>query len=347
MSSSLQKHASNEKQKFNLITELVKSLIKYRETSSTVLASAMDGSAKLESKIRRIERMYNREYLDTELMLKLQRSSLGDGKLALILDRTNWEYGNQDINAFVLYGCNREGVGAVLNLEMLDNKGGNSNSYQRISIIELAVSSIPLEMVEVLLGDREFFSLEFANFLIEKNIPFALRVRENLKFVQPYLKFRNNISRVYKDIKIEEPNGRVLVVDISVKRLKDEWLIVVSHGVLHALSTYRKRWKIERLFKELKTSGFEIERTRIKGNSRLRILFLLCSIAHCLCTVAGVYRHLNIAEIKYKRTLKCFQFSFFRYGADWLRQLLANRRLEPVYSQLIPCLDKPNLHGVG
>ncbi len=89
-----------------------------------------------------------------------------------------------------------------------------------------------------------------------------------------------------------------------------------SDKVHNPLQLYRKRWEIECFFKKLKTAGFNLESTNLKDSNRLKSLILLCAMAHLVCTLLGIFRHNNIRAIKFKRTLNCYQFSFFRYGLD-------------------------------
>lgn len=129
------------------------------------------------------------------------------------------------------------------------------------------------ENIQNILGDREFCSFEFVSWLIEQEVPFTLRVRENLNFVQPYLKKIPFNGKVFKDVMFCNDDGVEIRCDLSVKKLKAEWLILVSKEVKKPFGDYGKRWGIERYFKMLKTGGFNIESTKITDPKRLEILF--------------------------------------------------------------------------
>ena len=45
-------------------------------------------------------------------------------------------------------------------------------------------------------------------------------------------------------------------------------------------------------------------------------------MAYMFCIKIGLWGHRNIAKIKFKKTLNCYQFSIFRHGLDLLTTLI-------------------------
>lgn len=307
--------------KVELAVDLIIGIYRSREVSSTSLARHVCTEAETASKLRRIERFYQQEYIDSESLINAIRRMYGEKKFRLSLDRTNWEFGKKELNAFAAF-ASRGNTGSLINIKMLDNKGGNSCSDDRIEIIEGIVKQYGKDSILSILGDREFYSLKFAGWLKREGIGFAIRVKENLDFVQAYLKgatvkgktFKGVIAGTYEEVEVR--------CDLSIKKLKDEYLIIASNRVARPLEEYRGRWGIERFFKMLKTGGFNIESTKITDPDRLEILFLLCSMAYLICVKMGVYRHEQIKKMRKKPRDGCYEYSFFRWGLDWLRELI-------------------------
>lgn len=156
---------------------------------------------------------------------------------------------------------------------MLSNNGGNSNSSDRISLAKEVIERYSKERVEVLLGDREFLSIEFVHWLLFNNIRFILRARENLDFIQPYLRQAKRLGKIFKNVLVGEFNGTEIRCDLSIKKLTEEYLIVVSHKVKKPLGEYKERWGIESFFKMIETGGLNIEDTKVIDPSRLIIYF--------------------------------------------------------------------------
>ena len=307
--------------KIELVADLIIGIYKSREVSSTSIARHVCGDAETASKLRRIERFYKEGYVDSESLINAIRRMYGEKRFRLSLDRTNWELGKKELNAFAAFAT-RGNTGSLINLKMLDTKGGNSCSDDRIEIIEGIVKQYGKASILSILGDREFYSLKFAAWLKIEGMGFAIRVRENLDFVQPYLKGATLKGKTFKDVVVGSYEEVEIRCDLSIKKLKDEYLIIASNRITRPLEEYRQRWGIERFFKMLKTGGFNIESTKITDPARLEILFLLCSMAYLICVKMGVYRHQNIKKIRKKYKDDCYEYSFFRWGLDWLRELI-------------------------
>ena len=319
----------------NTIADMVQSLIISRKVSSTACALHFPGVSDIGSKLRRVERFYEHNYLSTGTAIDFLFRFKSSGKCVLIMDRTNWEYGDTDINYLAIYGVEGSRQ-SLVNVELLNNNGGSSNFEDRKLVIEPVIGQLGLENIEALLGDREFFSFEFIAYLLDKGLPFVIRIKENLHFIQDLIRQLKAASKTLRNQVIANFNGKDIVVDLSGKKLKDEYLLVASLQVPNPLQLYRKRWEIECFFKKIKTAGFNLESTHIKSLTRLKSLILLCAMAHLICTLFGIFRHHCIRPMKFKKSLNCYQFSFFRYGLDWITELI-------LYPQNIPSKPMQNL----
>jgi len=326
MNAIILKQLNEENKKSNLLSEIVGGMILSRNVSSTKCANYISGKAQRSSKIKRVERFYAHGYLDQDTSAKFMIDCI-KGNYVAIMDRTNWKRGNNDINCLVVYGKSQHACG-MINLELLDNKGGCSNFADRKNVLD-PVFHYTTERLQALLCDREFFSFEFVAYLLQRNIPFVIRIKQNLKFAQPLIRSLRCSSKVSRSVLVGEFKGKPLYLDIAGKKLKDEYLLVVSYKVHNPLKVYRERWHIECFFKCLKTAGFNVENTHMTKLDRLKTLLLLCGMAYLMCVFLGVLAHLRVEKIKFKRTLGCFQFSFFRYGLDWLTQFLFSTRADP------------------
>jgi transposase len=75
------------------------------------------------------------------------------------------------------------------------------------------------------------------------------------------------------------------------KKLKDGSMLIVcsnANNPTHILSTYKKRWSIESMFKNLKTQGFNMEDTHMTCVQRLKKLMAVVAIAtFCMCLIGS------------------------------------------------------------
>src|SRR5690606_38933533 len=98
-----------------------------------------------------------------------------EGPLTLVLDRTNWKVGRREVNLLVLaVATRRHRVGLMWTV--LD-RAGNSGAKERIALVERFIATFGKARIGLLLGDREFIGVEWLNYLIERDIPFVIRMR--------------------------------------------------------------------------------------------------------------------------------------------------------------------------
>ena len=89
-----------------------------------------------------------------------------------------------------------------------------------------------------------------------------------------------------------------------------------------AIEIYRRRWEIETLFGCLKTRGFCLEETKITLPERVEKLVFILAIAFLWSYSIGIERN-NISPIRIKGD-GSLEYSFFRYGYDWIRRIIMN-----------------------
>ena len=87
------------------------------------------------------------------------------------------------------------------------------------------------------------------------------------------------------------------------------------------------RWRIEPLFKALKTSGFNLEDTHLKHISRLSTLVAVVSLAFIWAFKTGYWIHKH-KPIKLKSHGRK-EVSIFRLGLDYIQSSISMFSLNP------------------
>src|SRR5690606_26002192 len=105
------------------------------------------------------------------------------GGLILVMDRTNWRFGQCNINILML-GVSYRNVAIPLMFKMLD-KRGNSNTTERIALIEDFMDWFGRDRIDCLLADREFVGDQWLEFLNRNQIRYHIRIRNNFKVFLP------------------------------------------------------------------------------------------------------------------------------------------------------------------
>ena len=90
---------------------------------------------------------------------------------------------------------------------------------------------------------------------------------------------------------------------------------------------YKKCWQIETIFKTLKSSGFNIEKTHLQQIERIEKLVALLSIAFVWCYQLGIFIDQNENKVKIKKHGYRAK-SLFKHGLDYISNLLLNLQKE-------------------
>jgi transposase len=294
--------------RIKFIAMFISSLCKVQTVNFEKLANAFDSNSKASSSLRRIQRFISGFTLESDLIAKLIFSLLPhQGKYTLSIDRTNWKFGQVNINIFML-GVVYKGVAFPLLFSMLD-KRGNSNSKERIDLVNRYIKLFGKDTIECLVADREFIGEQWLKYLNDEKIRYYIRIRNNFKVYLPdknktvkafWLFHSSKVNEFIFYRKIVRVNGQLCYLSGS-KLLKGEYLILVSFNKPEQADFYYKqRWQIEMSFKAMKSSGFDIEKTHLQDIDRIRKLLLLIMIAFVWCYKVGIYLHNHVAPIKIK-----------------------------------------------
>lgn len=327
----MQRHLPWHKARIKFTAAFILSVIKLTTVNFTKLANALNGHAKQRSNYRRIQRFFAHFDLSGEYVTRLILHLLPvKSDFIISIDRTNWKLGKFNINILTA-GIIYEGVAFPICWHLL-SKRGNSNSDERIHLIQEMLTRIPKSQIRLLLADREFIGKEWFRWLNTQNIPFLIRIKENALVSSagdeiPIRKLFENLN-IHQQTRLCKPR---CVYDLSVYlaaiRLKDQYLILASNQQEQdPLETYKKRWGIEVLFANLKSRGFDLEATHLVHQERIEKLIALLAIACTWAHIIGEWIALT-EPLKIKKHGRR-QKSLFRYGLDHLQYVLLNIQLQ-------------------
>jgi hypothetical protein len=331
LSSVLQTHFKGKinLSRVKLIAYFITALCKVQTVTFEKLANAFDATASCAASLWRIQRFIATFSLDSGLIARLVFNLLPkQDKFRLTIDRTNWQFGQTNINIF-MPGIVYQGVAFPLLFSML-NKRGNSNTQERIELINRFIKLFGRERIEYLVADREFVGQKWIACLNENSIRYYIRIRNNFNVFIPHsnrqikafwLFNALKINGFYHHPKIVRVNGELCY--LSGCRTRDEFLIIISFNKPEdARHIYKQRWQIEMCFKSFKSSGFDIEKTHLQDIQRIEKLILLAMIAFVWCYTVGIYLH-QIKPIKIKKHRRKAQ-SIFKYGLSCIANILLN-----------------------
>jgi len=317
-----------------LISHIVIALCKVQTVTFEKLSNAFESKTSSASSLRRIQRFIASYSFDADLIARLIFNLLPkQDKLILSIDRTNWKFGQANINIFML-GIVYQGVAFPLLFTMLD-KRGNSNSQQRIELVNRFIRLFGKEVIDSIVADREFVGEQWLEFLNRNRIRYYIRIRSNFKVFIPHKNKEIKASHLFNRFRVNEfvyynkivrINGQLCYLSgckLNNRKAKQDFLIIVSFNKPEkAQQDYKQRWQIEMCFKAMKSSGFDIENTHLQDIQRIEKLVLLVMIAFVWCYKAGIYLH-KIRPIQIKKHGRKAK-SIFKYGLSFIANNLLN-----------------------
>lgn len=316
------------KARITCLTQIVQALFLVRTVNLTQIAEAFQTPVKEASSYRRIQRFFKNFSFDMSFIVILvcRFFMLGE-KCVLIMDRTNWKWGKSDINILML-SVEHFGIGIPLFWAVLEN-GGSSSTKDRMKMMKRVIKAIGAKNIQVLLADREFIGETWFRFLIEEDIPFVIRVKQNFMaegirhgYAVPIGELLKNLGRKKAHINhsITLWKHRLFASVEYAKGAKEPMIVVSNRAFPNPLSLYRWRWGIETLFGCLKSRGFRMEDTHMVQPDKIEKLLFVLSIAVCWAYKTGELqvRKVAIRIKKHGRKAK----SVFRVGIDLIRRLL-------------------------
>jgi hypothetical protein len=310
-------------------------LLKVQTVCLTKLADAFSGKASKKSKVRRIQRFLAGFALDWAVIAQLLWIflDLKGQKVVLILDRTNWKFGKQNLNILML-SVAYWGVAVPLLWTMLDKKG-NSNEEERISLLARFITLFGVAQIDYLVADREFIGEKWLTYLQSQQIPFFIRIRENaLVNAQKGQKVKKLFSHLRVNQGYFYANKRKIYgveVFVSARRSAKGLLILISSEFTSlAIQKYARRWEIETMFKAFKTQGFQLEDSQITDLDRFKKLLALLSIAFYWAYKTGIVKDKEILPITISKSTGKREYSYFTYGLSALAEALYNADFQSI-----------------
>jgi hypothetical protein len=224
------------------------------------------------------------------LRINFKKSS----RLIVSIDRTQWKQNNLFMASLIW-----EKRAWPLYWQFLDKRGSSNLAEQKALLRPVLRLLRAYEIVVV--ADREFRSVELANWLEECDVYFALRQKQGtyIKSEDPDYQRLSSIGLApgmkmfLKRVTITKKKGfdKFALAAYWKRKYRDSveeqgWYILTNLGSLSAaLDAYKARSGIEAMFKDCKTGGYNLEDSHA-STERLTRLVLLIALAY---TCAGLH----------------------------------------------------------
>lgn len=296
----IQENFKVTKYKLKFLAQIIRQIKKEKTVKIAKLSVDFSKTATESSSTRQIERFYNEFEFKPGEIINFAMKRFPQQKYVLILDRTDWKFGKTPVNIMML-SIVVNGYAIPLNWVLLDKKG-ISSQQERIDLLLETFNHFPKEKISDFLADREFLGNKWVSFLEENHIPYTIRIKRNTHigsvtsdFSEPVIKIVNCVKKGQR-VYLQNVVIWGVVTNLYVKR--DIWdgsflFLITSFEPKEAALRYKNRWKIEIMFSNFKSRGFNLEDTHITDLKKLSLLIAVLSITYSLIIQVAVFLQVN------------------------------------------------------
>lgn len=310
------------------VAQVVEALLKTRTCNLARLAQAVESESEASSVYRQTQRFLKNE---NQVLIDYFRLLRLDGRLKILIDRTEWQFGSVWVNILSLSVAYKNV--AIPLFSTVVNQKGNQAAAAAVGLLKQFIARFGAERIHRVYADREFGTKELFAFLLGEEIDFHIRLKTSHKAAGK--KFSAWWQAAAERVKLRgkrqiEVFGLAVFVS-AVKYRRDgktEYLMVASRQKnKHAIEEYKARWQIETMFGCLKSRGFNFEDTHLTAPERIAKLLQLLGLALCLAMLMGEFQVEILKRVKMKiKKNQRYARSLFRIGLDALQNLLFNHQ---------------------
>lgn len=204
--------------------------------------------------------------------------------------------------------CKR-GIPMYFSMRIYPKKKGKISliKTEQAFIKELA-HLLPRKYRYTIVADRGFGNKRFSSLCRENGFEYILRISTNLIIKTPEYEKNKKVKDLKGDhdfpqVKLTEEEWETRLVSKASKDKNEEWYIITSLEKMEyqeIIDWYEKRFGIEKMFQDEKSSGFHIESSRMIKYSRFKKLFFCLFFSQSLLMFIGNFIEDNGDEIKKK-----------------------------------------------
>lgn len=205
-------------------------------------------------------------------------------QLIIALDGTKWKAHNVLMVSIIIQNRGWPIFWCLL------EKEGSSNLQQQQKVLRPVIRLLK-DYKLVIVGDREFHSIELASWLHHLKVSFVLRQKFNTTCRQKRAKFQPlkslpilpGIHHFYTDIHLTQKNGfgRFNLAlyqkrKYHQKSVPEPWYLLTNlRDCQSAVKIYAQRFGIEAMFKDCKTGGYNLESSQANPDRLVRLILLI------------------------------------------------------------------------
>ena len=327
----------------NVLSALVCGIIQSKSTKLGEIAEEVPSQSKIESQIMQFRRWLQNENVDFKLFylpfIKRIIQALAGDTLVLIIDGSETARGCVTLMVSMVY----KGRALPLLWVTREGKKGHFPQKMHIELIRAVKEMIPVCCNVICLGDGEFDGTEWLKVLTEFGWKYVCRTAKNALLYENDEPFpirdicpARGECNLIADLEFTEARSiKVNAVAYWGNQHKEPiyWVTNFETGE-EAQFWYAKRFKIETMFSDFKSRGFNLSKSHVSQPERVARLLIAVCIAYIWVVYLGTLARKEDLHKIIHRTDRC-DLSLFQLGKRLLNYFLRNGQALPQFSLIL------------
>jgi len=287
------------------------------EKNNTFHANEMKVVRFLQTKTFQVDDKLWRSHIGIVFRLLKEAEAIQEGSyIPINVDYTSSTDGFLILSASIPYGTRY--IPLYFSMRKYPSKKGSlDGKLLEAAFVKALKHILPDEYTYVIVADRGFGTIRFINLCEGVGFKYIIRVTDNITYYETLQGEKNHIS----DLK-DNKDFSNLYITLNKKRVRlvntsqggNVWHIVTNiqeRSFEEIVNQYGDRFKIEKMFQDEKSSGFNIENSRIKKYDRFKRLYYLTTLTQTFMIFVGEYINENVETVKKKFLLHTEIISVF------------------------------------
>lgn len=328
----------------NTLTSFVYGIIQSHRVNLPAIAGQLPNVGKEQSRIVQLKRWLSNDNIKTEVyflpFIELLLQSLVSQTLVLVIDGSTVGRGCVTLMISVVY----KGRALPLLWLVREGKKGHFPESMHIELIRSVQKLIPSGSDVVVLGDGEFDGTDWLSTISGFGWKYVCRTAKDSVFYEQGERFkirdvcpaRGDCTGIEAVHFTERQFGPVTAVAWWGKDYKEPLYLVSNFSTGgEACHWYGKRFRIETLFSDHKSRGFNLHKSHLSDPTRISRLMIATSLAYIWLVYLGEYALEQSWHLLIDRTERR-DLSLFQLGARLLNRLLREGYRLPKFCLAMP-----------
>lgn len=304
------------------LAAFISGILRKRKPHMSALGSGLPQKITAHSKEKAVKKFLENHFIDfdsyylpyvSDLLTQITKAMPGDEAVKLVIDGSKMGNAHMALMISLIY------KGRSIPIVWLVKKKpkGHFTTQTHLELVKqvhgIVQDIIPDNKLVVLLGDGEFDSIDLQEFCRSKGWGYVFRTACNSVFYQGDIRFQpkdlkiklGEIFQSYPNVKFTEKLLKnVHLVFWHDSKYEDPLPLVSNLGnPEQIIQLYDQRYAIEGMFKDLKSTTFNIHKTRLKDERAICNLIMVAAFAFTLLLKIGV-KYKNSPLRKYIHRLR-------------------------------------------